>query len=53
MVACWDSNPQNRPSMAEVHERMITLCDFFPDVEPLNLNEYDDDEPVSQFCVNV
>lgn len=44
MVQCWDPSPINRPSMEEVHERMQVLCDFFPDAEPLNMeDEYDED----------
>ena len=47
MVQCWDPLPQNRPSMEEVHDRMKQLCQFFPECEPLNMNEpvtYDDNE---------
>jgi hypothetical protein len=43
MVQCWDPQPMNRPPMAEVHERMKLLSEFFPEPEPLNmLDSYDD-----------
>lgn len=53
MVQCWDPSPINRPSMEEVHERMKALCDFFPEPEPLNMDEeYDDEYDVvsAQIC---
>lgn len=45
MHQCWDPQPQNRPSMEEVHERMKQLCEFFPPCEPLDMNEeiYEDE----------
>lgn len=43
MVQCWDPQPMHRPPMAEVHERMKVLSEFFPEPEPLNMLEsYDD-----------
>lgn len=47
MVQCWDPSPLNRPSMQEVHERMKVLCQFFPQAEPLTMEEEYDDEVVS------
>jgi hypothetical protein len=44
MTQCWDPLPQHRPSMEEVHDRMKALCDFFPEAEPLNMDESYDDE---------
>jgi hypothetical protein len=44
MMQSWDPQPQNRPSMEEVHERMKVLCEFFPKAEPLNMeDEYEDE----------
>lgn len=48
MVQCWDPSPINRPSMEEVHKRMIALSQFFPEAEPLTAeDDYDEDEVVS------
>lgn len=48
MVQCWDPSPAKRPSMEEVHERMEELCKFFPEAEPLTMeDEYEYDEVVS------
>lgn len=44
MHQCWDPQPQNRPSMEEVHTRMKQLCEFFPQCEPLDMEESYDDE---------
>lgn len=45
MHQCWDPQPQNRPPMEEVHARMKQLCEFFPQCEPLDMEEevYDDE----------
>lgn len=46
MVQCWDPSPINRPSMKEVHERMKVLCQFFPEAEPLPIDDEYEDEVV-------
>lgn len=42
MTSCWDPSPEKRPSMKDVVEEMQILCEFFPNVEPLNLDLLDD-----------
>lgn len=46
MVQCWDPVPFKRPSMEEVHNRMIVLCTFFPEAQPLSMEEEFDQEEV-------
>lgn len=52
MVQCWDPSPMKRPSMEEVHERMKILCTFFPDAEPLTMEDEYDDEDVRKTRVD-
>lgn len=44
MVQSWDPSPAARPSMEEVHERMKALCEFFPEAEPLSMEDEDEVE---------
>lgn len=50
MVQCWDPSPINRPSMEEVHGRMKALCEFFPEAEPLSMEDGYEEEIVSWSC---
>jgi mitogen-activated protein kinase kinase kinase 7 len=48
MMQCWDPAPFKRPPMEEVYNRMITLCTFFPEAQPLSMEEEFDQEEVSK-----
>lgn len=43
-----------RPPMEEVHERMKELCKFFPEAEPLTMeDEYDYEDEVVSFLEKI
>lgn len=53
MVQCWDPTPMRRPSMDEVHERMKVLCQFFPEAEPLTMEDEEYEEDAVSFTQSI
>lgn len=45
MTQCWHRDPAERPSMSQVVDAMLCLCQFFPGADvPINYDDCEDDE---------